>query len=350
MAEQKFKQLGRTGIKVFPLGFGGHPIQRLSEENAVKVLKSAFEQGINYIDTSRSYPTSEQKVGIALKGINKKIYISSQTGADTKEGALADIDTSLKLLGVEKIDIYQLHAVNTRERYEKKIAPGGALEGLKQAQAEGKIDYIGITAHNNNGDLLVEALKTNQFDTVMFLYNFMEYDCERELIKVARDLEVGMIAMKPLAGARLSDAAVALKYVLRQEGVVPICGMDSLEYVAENIKIAKGSWEYTEDELKRKSEIEKEVDRHFCRRCEKCQPCPQGIPISVAIRAESFIKRIIPKNLMSGGSYYNNFQKARECTECGICVKRCPYHLDIPKLIKENTKLMNDYLESLGEK
>ena len=350
MEKYKYKQLGRTGIKVFPLGFGGHPIQKLSEEKAVKVVKNAIQKGINFIDTSPTYADSQKKVGIALNDIDRKIYLASQTGADDKKGALNDVKNSLKLLGVNKIDIFQLHAITTQERYNKRLGPGGALEGLIKAREEGLIDYIGITSHKNDGDLLVKAIRTNKFDTVMFLHNFMEYDCERQLLQVARELDIGMIALQPMAGGRLDDASVALKYILKQDDVVPICGMMSTEEVEENIKIAMGSWEYTANELERKKKIEAEVDRYFCRRCDRCLPCPQGIPISVSLRAESFIKRIIPRNLQKGGNYHNAFQIAKACNECGVCLDRCPNNLDIPNLIKKNIKIMDSYLKSLDSK
>ncbi len=341
----KSRKLGRTGIEVFPLGFGGIPIQRLEDEQAVKVVKEAINKGINFIDTARAYSDSEDKIGEALKDIDEKVYLATKTPAEDKEGALEDVDISLDKLGVDKIDVYQLHGVNDEENLENVMADDGALAGLKEAQKEGKIDYIGITGHNI--DLLLDALKTDEFATVQFCYNFIENECEEELIDYCLENNIGMIGMKPLGGGRLHEASVALKYVLKQEGVIPDPGIETIEELKENIEIASGSWELTSEEKTIMEELKDELGTQFCRRCDYCQPCPEGISISAVLRAESFINRM-PEGQVKDkeGWVYQSFETAESCTECGQCIERCPYDLPVPDLIKENLKIMNEFYAS----
>lgn len=338
----KFRQLGRTGIEVFPLGFGGIPIQRLTKEEAVEVIHQAIERGVNFIDTARLYTDSEEKIGVALEGIDKKIYLATKSPADSKEEILADVENSLVNLGIDKIDIYQLHGVNDEETFEKRMGEGGALEGLKQAQKEGKIDYIGVTGHST--EILVKAIKTGEFDTVQFAYNFIENDCEEELIGYCQENNIGMIGMKPLAGGRIDDASITLKYVLNREGVVPIPGIETIEEIKENVEITKGSWEFTPEEKERVEEFKEKLGDEFCRRCQYCQPCPEEIPISMVVRAQSFIDRMPAEAIKDkNGWIYSSFQKAKNCTECGECIESCPYDLPIPELIKENREIMDEF-------
>lgn len=345
MSEVKFRKLGRTGIEVFPLGFGGIPIQRLNETEAVKVVKKVIEKGINFIDTARAYSDSEEKIGKALQDIDEKIYLATKTPAEDKEGALQDVDLSLEKLGVKKIDIYQLHGVNDEDNLEKVMQEDGALAGLKQAQKQGKIEYIGITGHNN--DVLLEALKTDEFATVQFCYNFIENECEESLIDYCLEHNIGMIGMKPLGGGRLREASVALKYVLKQKGVVPDPGMETVEEVEENIEIARSDWELTKEEKEIMGQLKDELGTQFCRRCDYCQPCPEDIPISSVLRAESFINRMPAEQVKDPeGWIYSAFEKAENCTECRQCVERCPYDLPIPELIRENREIMEEFYQN----
>lgn len=339
----KKRKLGSTDIEVFPLGFGGIPIQRLSREKAANVVQTVITEGINFIDTARAYSDSEEKIGAALTKTDKKVYLATKTPADDKQGALEDVNTSLEKLGVDKIDIYQLHGVNTEETLKRRMKPDGALAGLKQARDEGKIDHIGVTGHSI--EVLLEALKTGEFATVMFCYNFIENECEQELIDYCLTNNIGMLAMKPLAGGRLHQASVALKYVLDQEGVVPIPGMETVAEIKENIEIARGNWDLTQAEEKIKDELIDELGTVFCRRCDYCQPCPEDIAISAVLRAESFINRM-PADSIKNGGIAETFSQAENCTECRQCVERCPYDLPIPELIKENIEIMKDFVSS----
>ena len=340
----KERVLGKTGFRVTLPGLGGLCIQRRSMKKAVEVVRHAVKRGINFIDTARSYTDSEEKLGKALSGINEKVFLATKTQARDREGALEDIHKSLDLLRVKKIDIYQLHAVNDLENLNQVNSPGGALEALKEARDKGLIDYIGISGHNN--ELLVKALKTEEYDTVQFCYNYIEDDCERELIPLARSKNIGMLAMKPLAGGRLTEADVALKYILNQEGVIPIPGMEKIKELDENIDTVRGSWHLSAEDKISIERMKKELGKVFCRRCGYCLPCPEEVPIPIALRSQSFINRVDKETLCSGW-VYDAYLQAKSCTECGACIEKCPYQLPIPRLIIENRKLLEDYYSSI---
>lgn len=338
----KYRRLGRTNIEVFPIAFGGIPIQRVSINSAVKVIRRAIELGINFIDTARAYVDSEIKIGKALKGINKKIYISSKSLNRTKEGILEDVKTSLKNLEVEKIDIYHLHGVNDKDTFDKVFATDGAYFGLLEAKEKGLIDFIAVSSHST--DILEELIKTDKFDVIQLCYNFIETQVEERIFPLALERDIGIIAMKPMGGGVIPNPALSLKYVLKKEFLVPDPGMETIEEVEENVKVAMELTEITPEEYEEIERIRKEMGPTFCRRCEYCQPCPQEIPISIIVRADSFLKRLSRENLRTGW-FYSAYLKAQTCTKCGICQTRCPYKLPIPDLIEENVKLIKEFFE-----
>ncbi|MGB9856733.1 MAG: aldo/keto reductase [Dictyoglomaceae bacterium] len=338
----KLRRLGRTNLEVFPIAFGGIPIQRVSEEIATKIVKRAVELGINLIDTARAYTDSEIKIGKALKGVDKKVYISSKSGNRTKDGIYEDVKISLKNLGVDKIDIYHIHGVNDRETFEKIFKPDGAYFGLLKAKEEGLIDFIAVSSHSN--DILVDLIVTDKFDVIQVSYNFIEIEPEEKVFPLALERDIGIIAMKPMAGGVLPNPKLSLKFVLQKEFLVPDPGIESLQELEENVKIAMENSPLTDEEWKEIEKIREEMGSTFCRKCDYCQPCPQGIPISTIIRAESFLKRL-PDETIRKGWFYDAYLKAQNCTKCGICMTRCPYKLPIPDLIDENIKLVREYLE-----
>jgi len=337
----KYRRLGRTNIEVFPIGFGGIPIQRVKEEEAVKVIKRAIELGINFIDTARGYRDSEIKIGKALKGCDKRIYLSSKSSNRTRDGIYEDVKISLKNLGVDKIDIYHLHGVNDRDSFNKVFSPEGAYYGLLKAKDEGLIDFIAVSSHST--DLLEELIATDKFDVVQLCYNFIETKVEEKIFPMALERDIGIIAMKPMGGGVFTNSRLALKFVLQKEFVVPDPGMESIEEVEENVKVAMELSPLTEEEWKEIERMREEMGSAFCRRCDYCQPCPQGIPISVIIRADTFIKRL-PREGISSGWFYDAYLKAQNCTKCGSCLPRCPYKLPIPDMIEKQVQLVREYL------
>jgi len=268
----RLRRLGRTNIEVFPIAFGGIPIQRVNEETAVKIVKRAIELGINLIDTARGYTDSEIKIGKALKDVDKKIYISSKSANRTKDGIYEDVKISLKNLGVEKIDIYHIHGVNDWETFKKIFEPNGAYHGLLKAKEEGLIDFIAVSSHSN--DILAELIKTDKFDVIQVSYNFIETEPEEKIFPIALEKDIGIIAMKPMAGGVLPNPRLSLKFVLQKEFLIPDPGIESIEELEEDIEIALNLTPLTNEEWEEIERTRKEMGSTFCRKCDYCQPCP----------------------------------------------------------------------------
>lgn len=341
MKKLEYRRLGKTNIKVFPIAFGGIPIQRVNIVKAVKVIRRAINLGINFIDTARGYTDSEIKIREALKGIDKKIYIASKSPNRTKDGILEDIKISLKNLDLKKIDIYYLHGVNNKDTFDKVFSDNGAYFGLLEAKRQGLIDFVGVSSHSV--DILEKIIDTYEFDVIQLCYNFIETEVEERIFPKALEKDIGIVAMKPMGGGVIPNPTLSLKYVLQKEFVVPDPGMERIEEVEENVRVVRELSPLTEEEIKEIERIREEMGKVFCRRCDYCQPCPQEIPISTVIRADSFLKRL-PMVTIKSGWFYDAYLKAKNCTKCRVCTTRCPYNLSIPEMIEENVKLIEEYL------
>lgn len=317
---------------VTKLGWGGIPIQRVSEDQAVAVIQAVVEMGVDLLDTARRYSNSEERIGLALQRVRKPVVLSSKSPVRTEQ-IYGEVEQSLQRLRVKKIPIYHLHNVSNAADYQKVMGPGGAYGGLRRAQKEGLIDYIGITSHSL--DILEKALEEDLFDVVMVCYSFLEPEAERKIIPLARKKEVGILTMKPFSGGVIDAAGPALRYVLATEGIVPIPGSETVEKARENWKIFSEGGGLTEEDQVRIDEIKKEFDRRFCRRCDYCQPCSQGINIQMAMGLRSVIRRF-PYTAPEMDWIPKLIEKARTCTQCGECLPRCPYQLPIPEVIKGN--------------
>ena len=336
--------LGRTGLKVRAVGFGGIPIQKVSDEEAVRVIRHCYELGINYYDTARGYTVSEERIGKALEGMRDEVVLATKTHALTKEAALGDLEVSLKNLRTDHVDIYQLHSVSSEEAWERIRAPGGALEALYLALDENKADHIGITSHNI--PLLDRIVRENIFETVLIQYNYLSRQPAEDFLRLWHGRNVGTIIMKPFGGGAFSNARTALKFVLSNNDVaVVIPGMASVSEVEENVAVSSGSYALTEEELRLIEEDRVELGDQFCRGCDYCQPCPQEVPISSVLRAESLVKRMgrIPR---VEKALRERMEESTKCVECGTCETRCPYQLPIRELLKAKRK----YIASIIDK
>ena len=334
MAEIKIEKvrLGKTNLLVARLGWGGIPIQRVGEEEAVSVIRSVVEMGVDLLDTARAYTNSEHRIGLALQKINKPVVLSTKSTVKS-EKIYDDVHESLKQLKVKKIDIYHLHNVSNFEEYEKVLAIGGAYRGLKRAQKEGLIGHIGITSHSLA--VLEKGIKDGHFEVVMACYSFLEPEAANSIFPLGKTKDVGVLTMKPFSGGVIEEAGPALRFVLQTKEIVPIPGSETLEKARENWKIFREGGSLTERDRERIEAIKQQFNQQFCRRCDYCQPCSEGINIQFAVGLKSVIKRFGPmaqelkwmKDLI---------EKARNCSECGDCLPRCPYQLPIPELVKEN--------------
>jgi uncharacterized protein len=325
-------RLGRTNLIVTKLGWGGIPIQRVGEREGVSVIRAVIEMGVDLLDTARAYTNSEHRIGLALQRIDRPVVLSSKSLVKTAK-IYNDVHESLKQLKVKRINIYHLHCVSNFEEYEKVMAPGGAYEGLKRARDEGLIDHIGITSHNLN--VLERAIGDGYFEVIMACYSFLEPEAALKVFPLAKEKEIGVLAMKPFSGGVIEEAGPALRFVLSTANIVPIPGSETLEKVHENWKIFTEGYSPTESDRERIELMKKEFDRQFCRRCDYCQPCTEKINIQFAVGLKTIIKRFGP-NAQETGWMKDSIEKARNCSECGECLPRCPYQLPIPDMIKEN--------------
>ncbi len=336
--------LGNTGLEVTRLGFGGIPIQRVSEAQAVDVVLHAIETGMDFIDTSRMYSTSEARIGKALKQTNKRVVLATKSMNRFADGIQKDIEVSLKNLQTDYIDIYQCHAVSSNDEYERVLKPGGALDGLRRAKEQGLIGHIGVTSHSL--DLLEKIIDDGYFETIMVCLSFLEPAAKERIVPKAREKGIGILAMKPFSGGVIESPEVALKWVLAIPDILVLAGVEDKRLIDQNWRIFCGSWELSNEEQKSLEAITKEYDKKFCRRCDYCLPCTVGIHIQMVLGMKSFVKRLGPqalKNML----IMSLIKKAAECTGCGECMTRCPYSLPIPDMIKENLEWVEEYKKNL---
>ena len=326
----EYNILGKTGLTVSKLGFGGIPIQRIDAAGTRILMEKLVESGVNYIDTARGYTVSESYLGEALEGIRDKFILATKSMGRTKEAMAADIDISLKNLRTDYIDLNQCHNP-TMEQLEQICSEGGALEALMEAKNAGKIGHIGITAHSLA--VFQKALELPWVETIMFPYNIVESQ-GTELIAKCKEKNIGFIDMKPLAGGALDDANLAIRYVLANEAVtITIPGMAEVSELDQNIAAASDASPLSPAELEKIDAIRRELGTNFCRRCNYCAPCTVGINIPSVFLFEGYLSRYGLGD-WAKGRYATLPVKASSCIECGVCETRCPYHLPIRQMLK----------------
>jgi len=322
-------------MRVTKLGLGSIPIQRVSEGEAVAVIKKCLELGITFIDTANGYTTSEERIGGAISGQREGLIIATKSHASTREGIENDLKLSLKRLGVDYIDLYQLHNVSDFKTLDIVLDPEGPIAVVEEAKRKGIIKHIGITSHTM--EVAKEAVKTDRFDTIMFPFNFITCEAVDELLPLAREHDVGFIAMKPLAGGRLDNVALAFKYLRQFPDVLLIPGIERPSEIEKIVRVLGGPWQMTEEEQCEMQRLREELGAKFCRRCDYCQPCTVGIRISEVMNSTSLAKRLPPARIFTG-FVAGALEKAADCTECGECETRCPYHLPIREMMTQQAK------------
>ena len=342
-------RLGKTEAMVSRLGFGGIPIQRLTEDEAVAVIRKCIELGVTYLDTANAYTTSEACIGRAIVGLRDRLFIATKSQSRDREGVKEHLDLSLERMGCEWIDLYQFHQVGTMDQLKIVLDPNGPMGLLEEAREAGLIRHIGITSHSL--DVAKEAVKTDRFETIMFPFNFIAKEAADELIPLAREHDVGFIAMKPLAGGQLDNATLCFKYLLQFPDILPIPGIEKPHEIEEIVEIMTGTAEMTAEEQAGMERMRDELGTRFCRRCEYCQPCTEDIPISTIMISESFAKRFPPERFFYG-RIAEAMDKAADCSDCGECEERCPYELPIREMMAEKIEwyeqLRSEYLKQTG--
>ena len=327
----EYRILGKTGLKISSMGFGGIPIQRIDAAGTRVLMERLVEAGVNYIDTARGYTVSEQFLGEALEGLRDKFVLATKSMARTKEAMAADIDISLKNLRTDYIDLYQIHNPNMVQ-FQQVISAGGALEALMEARTAGKIGHIGITAHSL--EVFEKALECDWVETIMFPYNIVETQGESLIAKCA-EKNIGFIDMKPLAGGALEDATLALRFICANPNVsVTIPGMADPAELEQNLAAVSDAAPLSAEELAKIDAVRKELGTQFCRRCNYCAPCSVGISIPNVFLFEGYLSRYGLGD-WARSRYAILEKKASDCVECGACEPRCPYGLPIRQMLKK---------------
>jgi predicted aldo/keto reductase-like oxidoreductase len=325
--------LGKTGLEVSRVGMGGIPLQRPPVEEAVRVVHRALDLGVTFFDTAAGYGESEARLGRALVGRRASVVIATKSGRRTDEEAAAEIERSLQRLKTDYIDIWQFHNIADAETYTQVLGSGGAMEAAQKALQTGKIRHIGLSSHNLH--TAIEAVKSGLFETVQFPFNYVTREPIDELIPLAAERGVGFIGMKPFAGGMLGRADLSIKYVLQFDSVIPDPGIETVEEIEEIVGLVEsGDWALSPAELEEIEARRDELGTQFCRQCGYCQPCPQGIQISMAMITEAMWKLWPRETFMEwmGGV----IETARTCLRCGECESRCPYQLPIRDRIAES--------------
>ena len=330
----EYRILGKTGLKVSSLGFGGIPIQRIDAAGTRVLMEKLVECGINYIDTARGYSVSEAYLGEALEGIRDKFILATKSMARDKASMAKDIDISLSNLRTDYIDLYQVHNPSLAQ-LDQIIGENGALEALQEAKTAGKICHIGLTAHSL--EVFEKALELDWVETIMFPYNIVETHGE-DLIAKCAEKNVGFIDMKPLAGGAIDDAALAMRFVSRNPNVtVTIPGMAEIREIEQNLAAVNNTAPLSNEETAKIDAMRTELGTQFCRRCGYCAPCTVGIVIPNMFVFEGYLERYGLAD-WAKGRYDAQAKTASDCIGCGACESRCPYNLPIREMLKHTAK------------
>lgn len=324
--------LGSTGIEIEKNGFGCLPIQRVSKEDAARLLRKAADGGINYFDTARAYSDSEEKMGYAFAGMRDKVVIATKTHAQTGAELKEHLETSLKMLGTDYIDVYQFHNPAFVPR------PGGEdglYDAALEAKAQGKIRHIGITNHRL--PVAREAVESGLYATLQFPYSYLSGPQDRELVDMCRARGMGFVAMKGMAGGLLANGTAAAVWMAQQEGVVPIWGVQHEWELDQFLACVPDAPAMTEEYRALIEKDRSELTGDFCRSCGYCMPCPVGIQINQCARMSLMLRRMPAAEYLTE-YWQGEMKKIENCLHCRKCASKCPYGLDTPRLLQDNYK------------
>ena len=333
--------LGKTGITVEKNSFGALPIQRISTQEAVKLLRKAYDSGVTYYDTARWYTDSEEKLGEAFEGMREKVYIATKTGSTTVDGFWKDLETSLHNLRTDYIDIYQFHNPAFCPRPDDGT---GLYEAMLEAKEKGMICHIGITNHRLN--VAHEAVESGLYETLQFPFCYLATEKDIELVEKCKEANMGFIAMKALSGGLITNSAAAYAFLAQYDNVLPIWGVQRESELDEFLSYIDNPPTMTEELAAVIKKDREELLGDFCRGCGYCMPCPVGIEINNCARMSLLIRRS-PSAAQLTPAAQEKMKKIENCLHCGSCKAKCPYGLDTPTLLEKNYQ---DYCEILAGK
>lgn len=323
-------RLGKTEIITPQNAFGALPVQRVSMDEACKILQRAYEGGMTFFDTARLYSDSEEKMGNALADVRNNIFIATKSMAKNVDELKSQLETSLKLLKTDHVDIYQFHCAD------KVFSPGdgtGMYECMEDFKRQGMVRHIGITAHKIG--VAEEAVKSGIYESLQFPFSYLSSEREIALVELCKAKDVGFIAMKGLAGGLIRNSKAAFSFISQYDNVLPIWGIQKMSELEEWLSFFKDTPEFTK-EISDFIEKEKaELNGEFCRGCGYCMPCPEGIIINNCARMSLMVRRA-PTAAWTNEYWQNEMKKIETCTGCGQCREKCPYELDTPNLLKKN--------------
>lgn len=322
--------LGKTGITVPQNAFGALPIQRVSQEMAVKLLRRAYEGGMRFFDTARAYSDSEVKVGEAFDGMREKVYIASKTAAKTPEEFWKQLETTLTNLRTDYLDLYQLHCVDQCYRPEDGT---GMYECMLEAKKQGKIRHIGITTHKLY--IAEEIVESGLYETLQYPFSYLSSEKEIALVKKCKEADMGFIAMKGLAGGLINRSEAAMAFMTQFDNVLPIWGIQKETELEEWISYMEETPQMTEEWSAYIEKEQQELTGEFCRGCGYCMPCPAGIQINQCARMSLMLRRA-PSAAWLTEEMQAEMKKIEGCLECKKCMSKCPYELNTPELLKKN--------------
>lgn len=330
--------LGSTGITTPQNAFGALPIQRDDIDLSVRILRKAYDGGITFFDTARAYSDSEEKIGIALSDVRKNIFIATKTMAQNTEEMKNQLETSLKTLRTDYIDIYQFHCAG---RCFKPEDGTGMYELMEDFKRQGLIRHIGITAHKIG--VAEECIESGLYETLQFPFSYLSSERELALADKCREKNMGFIAMKALAGGIITDSRAAYAFIGQYDNVLPIWGIQR-EKELDQWLFYMGSTPAMNGEIQKEIDDDRaQLSANFCRGCGYCMPCPVGIQINNCARMSLMLRRAPSKAWLSE-QWQNNMKQIENCLNCGKCKSKCPYELDTPKLLRENYE---DYVKVL---
>ena len=333
--------LGTTGITTNKNAFGALPIQRISDEKAVYLLRKAYENGITFFDTARLYSDSEHKVGLAFKGMRDKVFLATKTGATDAEGFWKDLETSLENLQTDYIDIYQFH---NPAFCPKPGDESGLYDAAFEAKRQGKIRHVGITNHRLS--VAHEAIDSGLYETLQFPFCYLATEKDIELVEKCKEKNMGFIAMKALSGGLITNSAAAYAYLAQYNNVLPIWGVQRETELDEFLSYIDNPPKLTEEIKELIAKDRQELLGDFCRGCGYCMPCPMGIEINNCARMSLLLRRS-PSAVQLSPQGQAKMMKIESCIHCNQCKSRCPYGLDTPTLLQKN---LEDYKNVLAGK
>lgn len=333
--------LGKTGLEVEQNAFGALPIQRVSMEEAIRIIRKAYQGGMRFFDTARAYTDSEVKLGEALVGIRENVIIATKTAAKTPEEFWKDLNQSLTNLKTDYIDIYQFHW--PKQCYKTNDGTG-MYECMLEAKKQGKIRHIGITNHSI--DLAYEAIECGCYETLMFPFSYLSTEKELNLAKACKEANVGFIAMKSLAGGLITNSKAAYAFISQYDNVLPIWGIQRESELDEFLSYMDHEPKMNEELKSVIEQDQKELMGEFCRGCGYCMPCPVGIQINTCARMSLLLRRSPSDNHLSEKGQ-EMMKKIEDCLNCGKCKSKCPYGLNTPELLRRNYE---DYKQVLKDR